>query len=152
MEATAPVLQRPIRTARLEDLSQVLEIEGQCFDKQWDLFNFKASLEDVFLVCDEGGRIIGFLVACCCRVSRRGMILRVAVDPAHRRRGVAMALLHEAFEHLEERDVHDVDLDVDVLKSGALCLYEKAGFKIVEILTLDPEGDDCFYIMRKNLH
>ncbi|MBM4286407.1 MAG: GNAT family N-acetyltransferase [Deltaproteobacteria bacterium] len=152
MEATATVLERSIRTAWLEDLPQVLRIERESFDKHWDLFNFKASLEDVFLVYEKAGEIIGFVVACCCRLAKRGMILRVAVDPAHRRRGVAIALLQEAFERLEERDVQDVDLDVDVVKSGALRLYEKVGFKIVEILTLDPEGDESFYIMRKRLH
>jgi ribosomal protein S18 acetylase RimI-like enzyme len=151
MDAMAPELQTVIRPARDADLPQVLEIERRCFDKQWDLHNFKASLDDIFLVSEEAGQVIGFLIACCCRLSLRGMILRVAVDPEHQRQGVATALLQEAFHRLLDLELQDVELDVDVLKAGAIRLYQKTGFQIVEILTLDAEEDDSFYIMRKNL-
>jgi [ribosomal protein S18]-alanine N-acetyltransferase len=150
MEATAPILATCIRFAREEDLLRILAIERRCFGEQWDYYNLKASLNDVFLVYDDGG-IIGFLIACCCRLAQRGMILRVAVDPEHQGKGVASALLQEAFHQLQDMRLQDVELDVDVLKAGAIHLYEKVGFKVVEVLTLDAEEDDSFYIMRKEL-
>ena len=44
-----------------------------------------------------------------------------------------------------------MELDVDILKAGALHLYEKLGFKIVETLSLDFEEDNTFFIMRRKL-
>jgi ribosomal-protein-alanine N-acetyltransferase len=153
MEAAAPVLATCIRAAREEDLLRILAIERRCFGEQWDYYNLKASLNDVFLVYDLGdeGGVVGFLIACCCRLSRRGMILRVAVDPEYQGKGIASALLREAFHQLQDLHLQDVELDVDVLKAGAIHLYEKVGFKVAEVLTLDAEEDESFYIMRKEL-
>jgi len=39
-----------IRTAILQDLPRIIEIEHLTFGRQWDYFQFKASLHDVFLV------------------------------------------------------------------------------------------------------
>jgi ribosomal protein S18 acetylase RimI-like enzyme len=150
MEAAAPILSTCIRAAREEDLLRILAIERRCFGEQWDYYNLKASLNDVFLVYVAEG-IIGFLIACCCQLAQRGMILRVAVDPDHQGKGVASALLQEAFHHLQNLHLKDVELDVDVLKAGAIHLYEKVGFKVAEVLTLDAEEDESYYIMRKEL-
>ncbi|MDD2903632.1 MAG: hypothetical protein PHU44_14500, partial [Syntrophales bacterium] len=70
-----------IRPALLRDLPRILEIERLAFGGQWDYFQFKASLDDVFLLAVSAatGETVGFLVACCCDIARRGIILRVAV-------------------------------------------------------------------------
>jgi ribosomal-protein-alanine N-acetyltransferase len=95
--------------------------------------------------------VVGFLVSCCCKVSRRGIILRVAVHPDYQGQGIATQLLEESFRELKKKDLDTVELDVDVAKAGALHLYEKLGFKIVETFSPDFEEDDSFFIMRKKL-
>ena len=142
-----------IRTALIQDLPRVMEIERLTFGEQWDYFQFKASLDDILLVAVDAASadLVGFLVACCCKVARRGIILRVAVHPDYQGRGIATQLLEESFRELGKQDLDEVELDVDVIKAGARHLYEKLGFKVVEIFSPDFEEDDSFFLMRKKL-
>lgn len=142
-----------IRHAVPQDLSRVMEIEELAFGGQWDYHQFRASLDDVFLVAVDAasGDLAGFLVACCCQVSRRGLILRVAVHPDYQGQGIATQLLDESFRELKKKDLDEVELDVDILKAGAQHLYQKAGFRIVEVFSPDIEEDESFYLMRRKL-
>lgn len=142
-----------IRPALRPDLRRIMEIERLAFDHRWDYYQFKASLEDIFLVAVDGmsGDLVGYIIACCCLVSRRGLILRVAVHPDYQGRGVATSLMQEAFKALKKKDLTEVELDVDILKAGARRLYEKMGFKVMEVFSPDFEADESFYIMRKKL-
>jgi len=142
-----------IRTALIQDLPRIMEIERLAFGSQWDYYNFKASLDDVFLVAVDAASadIVGFLVACCCKVARRGIILRVAVHPDYRGQGIATQLIQDALRELKKRDLDEAELDVDIIKAGALRLYEKMGFRVVEVFSPDFEEDESFYIMRREL-
>jgi ribosomal-protein-alanine N-acetyltransferase len=142
-----------IRPAIDRDLPRILEIEELAFGGQWDYYHFKASLDDVFLLAIDApsAEIVGFLVACCCKIARRGIILRVAVHPDYRSQGIATQLLQEAFEKLKRKDLDEVELDVDVIRAGAINLYEKLSFKVVQTFSPSEEDDDSFFIMRKKL-
>ncbi len=143
----------PIRPAQVSDIPRIIEIERLCFGEQWDYYQFKASLTDVFLVYLDSlsHDVAGFLIACCCRLAHRGIILRVAVHPDHQGKGIATQLLHNSFPRLRSLNLLDVELDVDIVKAGAIRLYEKVGFKTVMVVSLSDEDDDSFYIMRKML-
>jgi len=154
MALPLPHTQVAIRAATPEDLPQVLEIESLAFEKHWGPFEFKASLEDIFLVAEDParGHLLGFIVACCCRLSRRGVILRLAVHPDSRRQGVARSLLEAAFEELRRQGLSEVVLDVDVVKGGARKLYEEMGFQVAEVISLCQEDEEeSFYVMRRPL-
>jgi len=142
-----------IRRALLGDLPRIMEIEHLAFGEQWDYYQFKASLDDIFLVAVDAttADIVGFLVACCCEISKRGIILRVAVHPNYQGQGIATQLLKESFRALGKKDLEEVELDVDILKGGAVRLYEKVGFQVVEIFSPSEEEDETFCIMRKRL-
>lgn len=142
-----------VRRALLQDLPEVLEIERLAFTKHWDYYQFKASLEDVFLVAVDAAstKIVGFLIACCCEVAQRGLILRIAVHPDYQGQGIATQLLQRAFGELKKKGLKEVELDVDILKAGAQHLYEKLGFRVVEVISPDFESDDSYYIMRRPL-
>ena len=142
-----------IRRALIRDIPRIMEIERLAFEGQWDYYQFKASLDDVFLVAVDAvsADIVGFLVACCCKIARRGIILRVAVHPDYQGRGIATQLLERSFQELKKKDLDEVELDVDVIKSGARRLYEKIGFRIVETFSPDFEDDETFFIMRRKL-
>jgi [ribosomal protein S18]-alanine N-acetyltransferase len=142
-----------IRTALSQDLPRIMEIEELAFGGQWDYFNFKASLNDILLVAVDAltANLVGFLVACCCKVSRRAIILRVAVHPDYQGQGIATQLLEESFRELCKKDLDEVELDVDILKAGARHLYEKMGFRVVATFSPDFEEDDSFFLMRRKL-
>jgi ribosomal-protein-alanine N-acetyltransferase len=146
-------LQGQIRSAQESDLSKILEIEHRTFGAQWGYYDFKASLQDVFLLYLDrlNHDIAGFIIACCCNLSQRGIILRLAVHPDYQGQGIATALIQDCFEQLKNMELHEVELDVDILKTGAVHLYEKLGFRVVQAVSPSPEDDDSFLLMRKKL-
>jgi len=143
-----------IRFATEGDLSGILEIERLSFPigKQWDRSDFQQALRDLFLVSGEE-EISGFLIACCRENERRAVIMRIAVHPDYRGRGIATILIEEAIEIIREMDIREVDLDVDIVKRGAIQLYEKVGFRIARGIpmsdnnTMDDENGS-FYLMK----
>ncbi|MEL6582411.1 MAG: ribosomal protein S18-alanine N-acetyltransferase [Pseudomonadota bacterium] len=58
-------------------------------------------------------------------------VLTLAVDPTHRRKGIAQALLDQSFEHLAGHGITEVFLEVAVDNAPAQSLYTKCGFKEV---------------------
>jgi ribosomal protein S18 acetylase RimI-like enzyme len=65
-----------------------------------------------------------------------GFVRQLAVAPAHRGRGLALALLHECFRLHAARGLPATVLGVDAGNpTGALGLYEKAGMRVVEQFT-----------------
>lgn len=146
-------LQAQIRTAQESDLPKIMAIEHLAFGAQWDYYDFKASLKDVFLLYLDRleHNIVGFIIACCCKLSQRGVIVRLAVHPDYRGQGIATALIQDTFEQLKNMALHEVEPDVDIFNAGAISLYEKVGFQVVQVFSPSAEEDDSFYIMRKKL-
>jgi len=140
-----------IRPASEADLDRILEIEQACFDGQWDYLQFKAALKDIFLVYDDKP-IGGFVIACHCQLARKGIIVRIAVEPSQRNKGIAQALIREALSKIKNYDINEVELSVDIVKTGAIKLYEKFGFKAMHVVTMDyNNSDESFYIMKLTL-
>jgi ribosomal-protein-alanine N-acetyltransferase len=139
-----------IRPATAADLDHIMEIEAGCFEQQWSRPQFISALKELFLVYDKDG-IGGFLIACSCDVARRAIIMRIAVHPKRQRQGIASQLIDTALETIKNMDLKCVELDVDIVKNGAIKLYEKFGFKVMRVATVNYDEDCCFYIMKLNL-
>ena len=138
------------RFAKQNDIYKVLEIESLSFLQPWDYHIFKLALDDIFLVFDEQD-ISGYLIAVCCSENIRATIMKMAVHPEHRRKGIATALLNKVLEILKEKKIVDVCLNVEIIRKPAIALYEKFGFKIMQTIHMDYEddlADDAFYIMK----
>lgn len=140
-----------IRIATEEDLERILEIERLCFDSEWSRLQFSSSFKELFYVFEEK-EILGFLIACPCEIARRAMIMRIAVHPDHWGRGIASKLIPAALDKFREMGLKCVTLDVDIVKEGAIKLYEKFGFKIMRVATVNYEEDTSFLIMKLILH
>jgi len=142
-----------IRFATERDLPRVLEIESLSFRDPWIYQNFKEALKDLFIVYETDAGVVGFLVACCCQTADKAIILKVAVFPDYRGRGIASALLKAVVEELQLTRVGEVELMVDVDRPGAIKLYERVGFQIVRVVDMDYDNsEESFYIMTMRLN
>jgi ribosomal-protein-alanine N-acetyltransferase len=148
MESRGLDSQGSIRPATAGDLERILEIESLCFDTRWTQTQFAASLKDLFLVFEEKKVVLGFLIACTCETARRAIIMRIAVHPDHQGRGIASQLITASLDHFRQKNLQCVELDVDIVKDGAIKLYEKFGFKVMQVATVNYEEDTSFLIMK----
>lgn len=146
-----------IRFAAERDLEKIREIERLSFPsrKRWASGDFQDALEGFFLVFDDV-EPRGFLVASCWEDTKRAVILRIAVHPDSRNRGVATRLIEAAIGRFREMDLREVGIDVEIVKAGAVRLYEKIGFQTV--LGIPMSGNDSmnnedgsFYMMKMTI-
>lgn len=120
-----------------DDLPPVMEVEKRAFKSPWseDLIRRELTHEwsTILLAEDplDDGRILGFVIFWV--VHDEIHILNVAVDPAHRRRGVARALLDELFRRAREAKLALATLEVRISNDAAIRLYEGLGFRRVGI-------------------
>ena len=143
-----------VRSATEDDFDQVMEIDRLSFSAPWIYNFFKSALQDIFLVLEAEGEIIGYIITCVCHDLEKAVILRIAVHPDHRGKGAAGTLMRACLEILEQKNIGVVELDVELVSRGAIRLYEKFGFKLANVLVFpsDFPGDETtFYIMRLEL-
>jgi ribosomal protein S18 acetylase RimI-like enzyme len=67
--------------------------------------------------------------------------MRIAVHPDHRSKGIATKLIAAALDRLKELSIEEVELDVEIVKKGAIELYEKLGFRTREVITVNGEEE-----------
>lgn len=79
---------------------------------------------------DEAGRMIATIV---CKAEEesdcfRGYIAMLAVDSAHRKKGIALELATRGIDRMVLMGCDEVMLEAEASNAGALALYEKLGF------------------------
>lgn len=139
-----------IRAATAQDFPCILEIERLSFADPWPSFNFNEALKDLFFVYDDR-EIFGFIIACICEMANRAIILRVAVHPHHHGKGAGKALVAAAIHHIRQMNIRHIELNVDIVKTGAIKLYEKFGFNVQKVVTVNNDNES-FYIMTLKLN
>jgi len=123
-----------LRAAALDDAGELAGLHGRCFPRGWDAASigiFIADLACVVLVATAGeaGACQGFLVA---RASSdEAEILTLAVDPSHRREGIARALLAATITKLKLAGIAQLFLEVECGNAAAEGLYRGFGAKSV---------------------
>ena len=122
-----------LRDLGLDDLEAVDEIERRAYPTPWSRSMFAGELSKLTSVClgafeadGEDGALVGYLIVS--RYVDAWHVMNVAVDPAHRGRGVASMLLERLFELTDDRSQRGYTLEVRVSNAGAIKLYERVGF------------------------
>ncbi len=88
-------------------------------------------------VWEEAGRIVGNVSLIPLRAQpKQYLIVNVAVHPAHRRQGIAAALMEAALRHARQQGARAVWLQVETWNHGAIALYRRLGFADGEVVTL----------------
>ncbi len=138
MENTRQVM--IVRKAEQEDYVKVLEIEELSFPTPWNYDFLEKVSKDIFLVF-EGIEVCGYLIAGCCHKNISATILKVAVHPEHRRKGIATNLVHKLVEILKDKKVTEIDVIVIDACKPALLFYKKVGFKTVSTIPQTSNND-----------
>jgi ribosomal protein S18 acetylase RimI-like enzyme len=82
----------------------------------------------VFLVCERAGKIAGYILIGFRRGSRRARMYSLAVDPAWRRRGIALLLIEKAEQATWDAGALSMRLEVAANNAAAVQLYRKLGY------------------------
>jgi ribosomal-protein-alanine N-acetyltransferase len=119
-----------IRTAHLNDLPAILELDTLVFDQLWrkSAGNFSEALARAvsFVVAELDGQIVGYQW---CEIYRKhAHLARLAVHPGYQGRGIGAQLLYQAIIDTLSRGINLITLNTqeDNLRSHAL--YERFGF------------------------
>lgn len=122
-------------------LSQVVALEDEAFPACERLgpvlLQHQASLRTAgLLLAQLSASVCGYLLFA--RTGSAGLITKLAVSPAFRRRGIGASLLRRGIEELERparrQGASEIHLHVDPTREGACRLYEACGFQRVSLL------------------
>ena len=119
-----------IRAARVEDAAALEQIERECFPDPWSLDSLLTSLASPLYyarAAETDGRIEAYLIASL--VLGEGELLRIAVRPGNRARGIGRALVDAMLK--DNPGITPWRLDVRESNYAARKLYEAIGFKPV---------------------
>ncbi len=123
-----------VRPLRLADVPALEVVERRCYDTPWSRSMFAGEL------VKPGGESRGVfngagLVAYCVtsRYIDAWHVMNVAVDPEHRRRGLARLLLETLFRETDGDGTRGFTLEARVSNESAIRLYLALGFEAVGI-------------------
>jgi ribosomal-protein-alanine N-acetyltransferase len=121
-----------VHTATGRDTQRLADIHAASFHRGWSEDEFERMLAErntLVHVLQMGSKVIGFAIS---RIGAdEAEILSVAVDSAHRGRGLSRMLLLTHLGHLAGRGVRSVFLEVEENNRPARRLYERTGFAVV---------------------
>ena len=118
-----------IRLMCSEDVSAIAELEKNCFSDPWSENSIASELNNplsCWLVAVEGDSLAGYVGSQ--TVLDGSDMMNIAVAPAHRRKGIAEALVLALCEHLRDRSSVCLLLEVRASNAPAISLYEKLNF------------------------
>ncbi len=118
-----------LRRAHVDDLDAIAAIDAACFEASWTREMLAQELTREIAVVEVGtddGVTCGYV--CSWRVADEIHLLRVAVLPSRRRRGVGAALVRRVLELAARCGAAFVDLEVARGNLGAVALYRALGF------------------------
>ncbi|MGA1974349.1 MAG: GNAT family N-acetyltransferase [Conexivisphaerales archaeon] len=136
-----------IREFRLDDYVAVAQLwleAGLGFRLGDDLESIRVKVgrdPDLFLVAEEGGRIMGSVMGAW--DGRRGWIYHLGVRPDARRKGVASKLIRELEDRMREKGVSKVNGLVYGWNKASLSFFMRNGYEVqtmkeVEKLLIKP--------------
>ena len=120
-----------IRASAPADAVRIAELERACFPDPWSAAGIREVLEApqcLGCVAELNGIVVGYALARW--VAGTGEILNLAVEPAHRRRGIAGDLLGGMLAALTGQGVQEVFLEVRESNAAARSLYQSRGFRL----------------------
>ena len=137
-----------IRALNSKDISEVEISHQQMFGQG---FNFEDYINNegfnYGIVLEVDGCIAGYLIAQI--IYEQTDLFYVTVRPEYQLRGFASQLMKAYFESCEKKSVEHYSLEVRCSNAAAISLYEKYGYKIVQVRKQYYENkEDAFLMVR----
>lgn len=135
-----------IRSYRESDEEAVLALWEACdltrpwIDTRADIARKLTDQRELFLVGTIGGRVVGTVMGG--HEGDRGRVEYLAVDPAHRERGLGKALMTHIEGLLLERGCPRVNLKVRVGNNEGIAFYRGIGYSQEAVLSFGRRLDD----------
>ena len=134
------------------DISQIAEIEKQCFSDPWSEQAFESGMNSPFfygILFEEGGQVCAY--ACEMVIFEDAEILNVAVAPSFRRRGLGKELMLALENYAKNKGAERLLLEVREGNIPARGLYEKQGFEAYGVRKNYYEDGENAVIMQKKI-
>jgi ribosomal protein S18 acetylase RimI-like enzyme len=123
-----------LRSGRVDDVGAVLDLWRRAeaspspTESAEDLRGLLERDPEALLVTAASGEIVGSLIVGW--DGWRGTFYRLAVDPAHRRRGIATALVRAGEERLRALGAHRLNAIVESEEADAMAFWSAAGYEL----------------------
>jgi ribosomal protein S18 acetylase RimI-like enzyme len=123
-----------IRNGITDDVAAVLELwrradaSPSSTESTEDVLGLLARDPEALLVAEADGEIVGSLIVGW--DGWRGTFYRLAVDPSHRRRGLALALVRAGEERLRALGGHRLAAIVETDHPDAMAFWAAAGYEL----------------------
>jgi ribosomal-protein-alanine N-acetyltransferase len=121
-----------LRRLAARDLAAIERIERRSYPTPWSRSMFASELAKPSSISlgafgAETGELLGYLVIS--RYVDAWHVMNVAVEPEHRRQGIAIALFERLFELTANDGRRGYTLEVRISNDAAIKLYERLGFR-----------------------
>jgi ribosomal protein S18 acetylase RimI-like enzyme len=141
-----------IQPASIRDLRALRNLENACFEKDaWPLLDLIAVLtwpDVIRLKADEDGKLVGFVAGDPRPSQGVGWVATIGVDPHYQRRGIGQALLRACEAQVK---LPRMKLTVRLSNRGAVSLYEKEGYRTIDIWKAYYDDGEDGLVMEKIL-
>ena len=119
-----------IRIATKNDLNAIENIERICFSSPWSHQMLLSSIENgcIMVVAEQSNKVVGYAGD-----YPSGDITNVAVLPECRGNGYGKKLVEALQKEAKTQGIQSLFLEVRVSNAIAIALYEKCGFKRINI-------------------
>ena len=140
------------RPATIKDLSQLLEIQNECFLHPWKekdiLYELNENPVNFMYVLEEEKTLLGFIDFWITFDS--ATIAQIAIRKQYQGRHLANILMQEMIDDCYAKKVLNITLEVRTSNVKAISLYKKFDFKEIVIKPhYYDNGEDALYMVRK---
>ena len=142
-----------IQVASVRDLGSLRRLENACFEKDaWSVFDLVAVLtwpDVIRLKAVEKGQMVGFVAGDPRPAQDVGWIATIGVDPRYQHLGFGRALLRACEAQMKFPRSR---LTVRISNDKAISLYEKEGYRTIDIWKRYYNDGEDGLVMEKILH